>query len=65
MLQLNMAILKLKEHNEAKEIEFEIECFSKLSTQQLFEMMIEKSKFIMEILKQNGHTPPIEIIKRP
>jgi hypothetical protein len=39
-----MAILKLDKHNEAKEIEFELDYLTSLSTGERFEMMFQKTE---------------------
>ena len=59
-----MAVLKLDKHDEAKEIAFEIEQLKKMSTKQLFIMMMEKSKIMKELLRTHGHPESPEIIKR-
>lgn len=59
-----MPILKLKEHDEEKEIEFEINYLLSLSLQQRFEMMEEKNSFIRSFIKQNEHRKTTQIIKR-
>lgn len=59
-------ILKLKRHNEEKEIEFELKYLLSLTTRQRFEMMFKK-KEMRELLEKSGHSPDffgIEIIKR-
>lgn len=59
-----MPILKLKEHNEEKEIEFEINYLLSLSLKQRFEMMEEKNSFIRSFLKKNEYPKTTQIIKR-
>ncbi len=59
-----MAILKLKKHNEDKEIEFELDYLASLTTQQRFEMMFTKTKEMSKLLKRNGHRAATKIIKR-
>ena len=59
-----MAILKLDEHNEKLEMEFEIECLSKMSVQQRFAMLEERKKIFLEQMIRYGHRKPFEIIKR-
>jgi len=51
--ETNMAILKLDEHDEDKEIEFELDYLMSLTTAQRFEMMYQKT---MEILSLSGRT---------
>lgn len=60
-------ILKIKEHNERKEIEFELKYLLSLTTRQRFEMMFKKSEEIKRLLEKSGHRPDpfgTEIIKR-
>ena len=57
-------ILKLKNHNPKKEIEFELKYLSSLTVKERFEMMLKKSKEIINLLEKNGHRKPFEIIKR-
>ncbi len=60
-------ILKLKRHNEKKEIEFELKYLLSLTTRQRFEMMFKKSKEMRELLEKSGYHPNTfrtEIIKR-
>ena len=59
-----MAILKLKESNERKEIAFEIQELLKMTPAERFTMMFEKSRLIIEQLKKHGHFPAPEIVKR-
>ena len=57
-------ILKLKRHNQAKEIDFELRFLRSLSVRERFEMMSKKTKEMLELLKKNGYRRPFEIIKR-
>jgi hypothetical protein len=57
-------VLKLEINDEEKELEFELEYQLSLTTQQRFEMMFEKSRFLAQLLLKNGHRKPFEIIKR-
>ena len=59
-----MPILKLDKDDDEKEIEFELEYQLALSTQQRFEMMIQKSKELVDMLIAHGHRKPFEITKR-
>jgi len=56
--------LKLNEHDEEKEIEFELSWLPSLSTEQRFELMFKKSRELVALLKANGHRRSPEIIKR-
>ena len=59
-----MAILKLDRHNEDKEIEFELDYLTSLTTSQRFEMMFRKTQEMLSLLKRNEHRTTTEIIKR-
>lgn len=60
-----MAILKLEKHNEDKEIEFELDYFTSLTTRQRFEMMNAKTMEMRRLLGNiNGNRTITEIIKR-
>lgn len=59
-----MAILKLKKHNEKKEIEFELDFLARLTTQQRFELMFKKNIEIRRLSRRNGYRKTTQIIKR-
>ncbi len=59
-----MAILKLDEHNEEKEIEFELDYLASLTTRQRFQMMFQKREEMLSLLKRNERRKATEIIKR-
>jgi hypothetical protein len=63
-----MPILKLDKHNEKKEIEFELEYLTSLTTQQRFELMFRKTKEMLSLRKKrnarNSHRKTTKIIKR-
>lgn len=59
-----MAILKLDKHNEKKEIEFELDYLTSLTTQQRFELMFRKTQEILSLLKRNERRAVAEIVKR-
>jgi len=50
-----MAILKLNKHNEAKEIEFELDYLTSLTTQQRFELMFRKTQEMLSLRKSRRH----------
>ena len=56
-------ILKLEKDDSEKELEFEIDYQLSLTIQQGFEMMFRKSREIAQMLIDNGHRKPSEIIK--
>jgi hypothetical protein len=45
-----MSILKLKKHNEKKEIEFELDFLARLTTKQRFELMFKKSAEMRKLI---------------
>jgi hypothetical protein len=60
-----MPILKLDKRNEAKEIEFELDYLSSLTTSQRFEIMFRKTQEILSLRrKTNAHRKTAKIIKR-
>jgi len=59
-----MAILKLKKHNENKEIEFELKYLKSLTIKQRFEMMFRKTREMLNLLGKNEHRKTTQIIKR-
>jgi hypothetical protein len=59
-----MAVLKLAKHDEAKEIEFELDYLLSLTTKQRFEMMFRKSRQMVSLLRRNGRRRTTKIVKR-
>lgn len=57
-------ILKSDDHDEEKEIEFELSWFLSLTLQKRFQLMFRKSKELIELLERNGHRRPDQIIRR-
>ena len=57
-------ILKLDDHNEEKEIEFELSWLLSLTLQERFQMMFKKTKELIKLLERNGHRRPAQIVKR-
>ena len=57
-------ILKLNEHDEEKEIEFELSWLLSLSTEQRFDLMFKKSRELVALLDANGHRRHPQIIIR-
>jgi hypothetical protein len=60
----NPMILKLKEDDEEKELEFELSYLSSLTFEERLKMMREKSREMLRQLIEHGHRKPFEIIKR-
>jgi len=48
-------ILKLDDHDEKKEIEFELSYLLSLTLQERFQLMFKKSKELIDLLEKNGH----------
>ena len=57
-------ILKLDDHDEEQEIEFELSYLLSLSVQERFQLMFKKTRELIELLERNGHRRPAQIIKR-
>lgn len=58
------AILKLDDHDEEREIDFEISWLLSLTIHERFQLMFQKSKEVIDLLEKNGHRNPSQIIKR-
>lgn len=59
-----MPLLKMKGDDEEIERRFTLESQRKLSTEQRFQMIFEKTKLTRELLRAHGHSSPPQIIKR-
>lgn len=59
-----MPILKLKRHNEEREINFELQYLKSLSLSQRFLFMLRKSREMKFLLKDRGYRKTVKIIKR-
>jgi hypothetical protein len=59
-----MAILKLDRDDENKEIEFELDYLTSLTTGERFQMMFQKREEMLSLLKRNERRKTTEIIKR-
>lgn len=57
-------ILKLKQNDEEKELDFELDYLLSLTTEQRFEMMFRKSLEMAQLLRDHGHRKTPEIVKR-
>lgn len=57
-------ILKLDDHDEEKEIEFELSWLLSLTLQERFQLMFRKTKELIELLERNGHRRPDQITRR-
>jgi len=59
-----MSILKLDRHDENREIEFELDYLTSLTTSQRFQMMFTKTREMLGLLKKDGRRTTTEVIKR-
>ena len=59
-----MPILKLDQHDESTEIEFELRYLKSLTKNERFLLMQKKSKEMQELMRNCGHGRSPEIIKR-
>ena len=59
-----MAILKLDKDDEEKEIEFELDYLTSLTTRQRFQLMADKTREMLSLLKKDANRKTTEIIKR-
>lgn len=57
-------ILMLEKNNEKREIEFELEYLTSLTTAQRFKMMFEESLRLAKMLKRHGHRKSPQITQR-
>ena len=57
-------VLKLDNHDEEREIEFELNYLLSLTTEQRFQMMSQKTKEIRDLLTNHGYRKTPKIIKR-
>jgi len=60
----NQSILALSEHDEGKELEFELQYQLSLSFEERLNMMREKSEEMLRQMVELGYRKPFEIIKR-
>ena len=59
-----MPILKLPKDDPQKELAFELAYQKSLTSQQRYDMMLKRSKEILQRLIAHGHRKPFEIVKR-
>ncbi len=59
-----MAVLKLEKDDERQEIKFELDYLASLTTRQRFQMMTQKSREMILLLKRNEHRKSTQVIKR-
>ena len=59
-----MAVLKLEKDDEQQEIEFELDYLLSLTTQQRFQMMTQKSREMLLLLRRNEYGKSTQVVKR-
>ena len=57
-------VLKLDDHDEEKEIEFELSWLLSLTIQERFKLMQAKTHELIELLEKNGHKRTPQVVKR-
>jgi hypothetical protein len=57
-------VLKLSEHDEKKEILFELKYQLSLTTRQRFEMMFKRTEELRKLMRKSGSRKTVQIIKR-
>jgi len=61
----DVPILKLSEHDESRELEFELDYLLRLTLEERFALVRERSEEMARTLIRHGHRRPAEIAKRP
>jgi hypothetical protein len=61
---LGMAVLKINKANESQEIDFELNYLASLTVRDRFQMMLQKNREMMSLLKPHGSQTTTEVIKR-
>jgi hypothetical protein len=64
MTNTRNTVLKMADHDENKEIDFEISYLLSLSVKERFELMIKRTTELLNLFEKNGHRRTPEIIKR-
>ena len=59
-----MVVLKLENHDEEREIEFELAYQKTLTVQQRIDMLEERRKFFQQQILKYGYRRPTEVVKR-
>jgi len=57
-------VLKLKDHDEGREIVFELEFLARLTVEERVDLVLERSRMLYEMLARNGHSVTPGIVKR-
>jgi hypothetical protein len=63
-MEKKSSILKLSEHDETKELEFELNYLRSLTFEERLALMRKKSKEMLRQLVNLGYRKPFEIVKR-
>jgi hypothetical protein len=61
----DVPILKLSDHDDPRELEFELDYLLRLTLEERFALMRERSEEMARALIRHGHRRPAEIVKRP
>ena len=61
---IKKTILKLTDHDEEKEITFELNYLLSLSIRERFQLMFNRNRELINLLEKNGHRRSPEIVKR-
>lgn len=59
-----MPVLKLRQHDENREIEFELRYLLSLTTKQRFQMMLKKTQEMRRLAGKHGYGKATQILKR-
>ena len=59
-----MAVLKLRRHDERAEIQFELDYLTSLTTRERFELMLRKSREMARLLRRHGSRRTTQVTKR-
>jgi hypothetical protein len=57
-------VTKLAQHDEALERDVELDFLADLTVEQRFELVLERSKLLLDMLRENGHPLTPGVTKR-
>lgn len=57
-------ILKMADHDEEREIRFELEFLAGLTVEERVRLVLERSRLLLEMLSENGHPLSPGVAKR-
>jgi hypothetical protein len=60
----HIKVFKVEVDDPVAELKYELDFMATLTIQQRYDMMLQRSNEIKEMLIKNGHRKPTEIIKR-